>query len=57
MEDNGLYLIDNGYMLIIYVKKNVSINIFQNLQQCIMYIKTILKVILLGFVIIEDILI
>ena len=31
MEDNGLYLIDNGYMLIIYVKKNVSINIFQNL--------------------------
>ena len=31
MEDNGLYLIDNGYMLIIYVKKNVSVNIFQNL--------------------------
>ena len=31
MEDNGLYLIDNGYMLIFYVKKNVSINIFQNL--------------------------
>ena len=31
MEDNGLYLIDNGYMLIIYVKKNVSSNIFQNL--------------------------
>ena len=31
MEDNGLYLIDNGYMLIIYVKKNVSINIFQSL--------------------------
>jgi len=31
MEDNGLYLIDNGYMLIIYVKKNVSSNIFMNL--------------------------
>jgi len=31
MEDNGLYLIDNGYMLIIYVKKGVSSNIFQNL--------------------------
>ena len=31
MEDNGLYLIDNGYMLIIYVKKKLSSNIFQNL--------------------------
>jgi len=31
MEDNGLYLIDNGYMLIIYVKKNLSSNIFQDL--------------------------
>ena len=31
MEDNGLYLIDNGYMLIIYVKKNLSSNIFQSL--------------------------
>ena len=31
MEDNGLYLIDNGYMLIIYIKKNVSSNIFMNL--------------------------
>ena len=31
MEDNGLYLIDNGYMLIIYVKKDVSTKIFQNL--------------------------
>jgi protein transport protein SEC24 len=31
MEDNGLYLIDNGYLLIIYVKKNVSSNIFQSL--------------------------
>ena len=31
MEDNGLYLIDNGYLLIIYVKKDVSSNIFQSL--------------------------
>ena len=31
MEDNGLYLIDNGYLLIIYVKKGVSSNIFQSL--------------------------
>ena len=31
MEDNGLYLIDNGYMLIIYVKKHLKSNIFQNL--------------------------
>ena len=31
MEKNGLYLIDNGYLLIIYVKKDVSTNIFQNL--------------------------
>ena len=30
-EDNGLYLIDNGYMLIIYVKKNLCSNIFQSL--------------------------
>ena len=31
MEDNGLYLFDNGYMLIIYVRKNLSTNIFQSL--------------------------
>ena len=31
MEENGLYLIDNGYMLIIYVKKNLNSNIFQSL--------------------------
>ena len=31
MEDNGLYLIDNGYLLIIYMKKNASNNILKNL--------------------------
>ena len=31
MEDNGLYLIDNGYLLIIYMKKNASDNILKNL--------------------------
>ena len=31
MEDNGLYLIDNGYLLIIYVKHGVSAYIIKNL--------------------------
>ena len=31
MEDNGLYLIDNGYLLIIYVKHGVSSYIIKNL--------------------------
>lgn len=31
MEENGLYLIDNGYLLIIYIRKNVSQYILQNL--------------------------
>ena len=31
MVENGLYLIDNGYLLIIYVKKNVSNYIVKNL--------------------------
>ena len=31
MEENGLYLIDNGYLLIIYVKKGVSPYILKNL--------------------------
>ena len=31
MENNGLYLIDNGYMLIIYIRKNLDSNIFQSL--------------------------
>ena len=31
MEENGLYLIDNGYLLIIYVKKGVSPYIIKNL--------------------------
>jgi protein transport protein SEC24 len=31
MEENGLYLIDNGYLLIIYIKKNISTYILQNL--------------------------
>ena len=31
MEENGLYLIDNGYLLIIYMKKNASNNILKNL--------------------------
>ena len=31
MEENGLYLIDNGYLLIIYIRKNVSQYILLNL--------------------------
>ena len=31
MEDNGLYLIDNGYLLIIYVKQGVSPYIIKNI--------------------------
>ena len=31
MEENGLYLIDNGYLLIIYVKKAVNTYIIKNL--------------------------
>ena len=31
MQDNGLYLIDNGYLLIIYVKKGASPYIIKNL--------------------------
>ena len=31
MEENGLYLIDNGYLLIIYVKKGASTYIIKNL--------------------------
>ena len=31
MEDNGLYLIDNGYLLIIYVKQGVSPYIIRNI--------------------------
>jgi protein transport protein SEC24 len=31
MVENGLYLIDNGYLLIIYIRKNISQYILQNL--------------------------
>ena len=31
LEDNGLYLIDNGYLLVIYVKHGVSAYIIKNL--------------------------
>ena len=31
MKENGLYLIDNGYLLIIYVRKKIDINILQNI--------------------------
>ena len=31
MEENGLYLIDNGYLLIIYIRKNVSQYILKSL--------------------------
>ena len=31
MKENGLYLIDNGYLLIIYVRKKINSNIIKNL--------------------------
>ena len=31
MQDGGLYIIDNGYLIIMYIKKNVTSNILQNL--------------------------
>ena len=31
MKENGLYLIDNGYLLIIYVRKKINKNIIKNL--------------------------
>ena len=31
MEENGLYLIDNGYLLVLYIRKKVGVNIIQKL--------------------------
>ena len=31
LKDGGLYIIDNGYLIIMYIKKNISSNVLQNL--------------------------